>query len=112
MFFSLDELLEGGIRGGVVMELVGPSSSGKTQVLLSSFSSSTCNYSYHMYNLNYCVVTTKICIQTAASAILRGAMVVYIDTCNSFSSSRLAEVISGLSDSGNLQVMYIALCNH
>lgn len=72
---SLDGLLHGGLRDGMVTELVGASSSGKTQV----------------------------CMQTAASAVLHGVMVSYIDTCNSFSSLRLSEMLSGLITSGKYQ---------
>ncbi|KAI5054772.1 hypothetical protein GOP47_0029917 [Adiantum capillus-veneris] len=65
---SFDDILSGGFRDGTVTELFGSSSAGKTQ----------------------------ICIQTAAYAALHGSVVVYIDTCNSFSPSRLCDVLLGL----------------
>eukprot|EP00250_Pteridium_aquilinum_P025610 c31190_g1_i1 orf=62-487(+) len=49
---SFDDILLGGLHDRTVTELVGPSSSGKTQ----------------------------ICIQTAANTALHGTMVIYIDT--------------------------------
>ncbi|XVF05575.1 hypothetical protein REPUB_Repub05bG0184400 [Reevesia pubescens] len=58
---GIDLLLGGGIRVGQVTELVGPSSSGKTQV----------------------------CLQTASN-IARNHMVLYLDTGNSFSPQRIA----------------------
>lgn len=67
---SFDGILSGGFRDGTVTELFGSSSSGKTQ----------------------------ICIQTAAYAAFHGSVVFYIDTCNSFSPSRLAEVLCGLHE--------------
>lgn len=36
----LDQMLAGGVRVGEVLELAGPSSSGKTQVMLMNYSSS------------------------------------------------------------------------
>ncbi|MCO5606816.1 hypothetical protein L7F22_061007 [Adiantum nelumboides] len=68
---SFDDILSGGFRDGTVTELFGSSSSGKTQ----------------------------ICIQTAAYAALCGGVVLYIDTCNSFSPSRLLEVLCCLLES-------------
>ncbi|KAF5188677.1 Dna repair protein rad51 [Thalictrum thalictroides] len=60
---GLDLLLGGGLREGQLTELVGPSSSGKTQVCLQA--ATTIAYKYM-------------------------ASVVFVDTCNSFSSSRIA----------------------
>lgn len=66
---SLDKLLEGGLREGTVTELVGGSSSGKTQV----------------------------CMQVAASVTYGcRAMVGYVDTCHSFSATRLSHMLGGL----------------
>jgi len=66
---SLDRLLHGGLREGTVTELVGSSSSGKTQV----------------------------CMQVAASvAYYCQSMVAYVDTCHSFSSTRLSHMLGGL----------------
>lgn len=66
---SLDKLLEGGLREGTVTELVGGSSSGKTQV----------------------------CMQVAASVAYRcRAMVGFVDTCHSFSATRLSHMLGGL----------------
>lgn len=65
----LDKLLEGGLREGTVTELVGGSSSGKTQV----------------------------CMQVAASVAYRcRAMVGFVDTCHSFSATRLSHMLGGL----------------
>eukprot|EP00803_Ostreobium_quekettii_P006648 evm.model.scf_534.8 EVM.evm.TU.scf_534.8 scf_534:44241-45458(-) len=61
---SLDNLLRGGVRGGHHTELVGPSASGKTQ----------------------------LCLSVALSSARRGSRVVYIDTSNSFSGSRVASI--------------------
>ncbi|KAG0554615.1 hypothetical protein KC19_12G105100 [Ceratodon purpureus] len=66
---SLDKLLEGGLREGTVTELVGGSSSGKTQV----------------------------CMQVAANVSCGcRAMVGYVDTCHSFSATRLSHMLGGL----------------
>ncbi|XP_056853084.1 DNA repair protein RAD51 homolog 4 isoform X4 [Raphanus sativus] len=65
-----DSLLQGGLREGQVTELVGPSSSGKTQ----------------------------FCMQAAASvAEKQEGSVFYIDTGNSFSARRIAQFICGSS---------------
>ncbi|KAH1066838.1 hypothetical protein J1N35_031825 [Gossypium stocksii] len=58
---GIDLLLGGGIRVGQLTELVGPSSSGKTQV----------------------------CLRTASN-VARNHMVLYLDTGNSFSPQRIA----------------------
>ncbi|XP_010521813.1 PREDICTED: DNA repair protein RAD51 homolog 4 [Tarenaya hassleriana] len=68
---GVDSLLRGGFREGQLTELVGPSSSGKTQV----------------------------CLQAAASvAGMHMGRVLYIDTGNSFSARRVAQFISPCSD--------------
>uniref|UniRef100_A0A803Q7G5 RecA family profile 1 domain-containing protein n=1 Tax=Cannabis sativa TaxID=3483 RepID=A0A803Q7G5_CANSA len=61
---GIDLLLEGGLREGQLTELVGPSSSGKTQV----------------------------CLQAASNVAKKqmGHRVIYIDTSNSFSPQRIA----------------------
>ncbi|XP_077213221.1 DNA repair RAD51-like protein [Tasmannia lanceolata] len=66
---GIDFLLQGGLRQGQLTELAGPSSSGKTQV----------------------------CLQ-AASHIAYKYMgtVMFLDTCNSFSSNRIAHIVSQL----------------
>ncbi|XP_048323770.1 DNA repair protein RAD51 homolog 4 isoform X2 [Ziziphus jujuba] len=68
---GIDMLLGGGLREGQLTEIVGPSSSGKTQV----------------------------CLQ-AASSVAKKHMgsVVYIDTCNSFSPQRVASFVGLVSN--------------
>jgi RAD51-like protein 3 len=61
---SLDSLLGGGLREGFVTELLGETTSGKTQ----------------------------ICHQLAATTSLRGEHVVYFDTTNSFSPERFLSI--------------------
>ncbi|GAB2274306.1 hypothetical protein Dimus_009072 [Dionaea muscipula] len=63
----IDMVLQGGLREGCLIELVGPSSSGKTQV----------------------------CLQAAAvTASQHAGGVVFLDTGNSFSPGRIADFIS------------------
>ncbi|KAL5769039.1 hypothetical protein ACOSQ2_015822 [Xanthoceras sorbifolium] len=71
-FEGLDLLLQGGFRAGQLTELVGPSSSGKTQ----------------------------FCLQTAANvAVKHMGRVVYLDTGNSFSPQRIAHFMEQISNS-------------
>ncbi|KAJ0236016.1 DNA repair protein RAD51 4 [Hirschfeldia incana] len=73
---EMDSLLQGGFRQGQVTELVGPSSSGKTQ----------------------------FCMQAAASvAEKQDGSVFYVDTGNSFSARRIAQFICGSSDAAALR---------
>jgi RAD51-like protein 3 len=66
-----DSLLQGGFREGQLTELVGPSSSGKTQ----------------------------FCMQAAASVAENHlGRVLYLDTGNSFSARRIAQFICSSSD--------------
>ncbi|PIA38894.1 hypothetical protein AQUCO_02700235v1 [Aquilegia coerulea] len=66
---GLDLLLGGGLHEGQLTELVGPSSSGKTQV----------------------------CLQAATTIAYKcRASVVFVDTCNSFSSRRIADFVDRL----------------
>lgn len=58
----IDDMLQGGLREGQILELYGESSSGKTQ----------------------------LCMLATAQTALRGEKVVYIDTSNSFSGRRIA----------------------
>ncbi|KAG8371417.1 hypothetical protein BUALT_Bualt13G0085500 [Buddleja alternifolia] len=74
---SIDVLLQGGLREGHVTELVGPSSSGKTQVCLQAAAHVARNYS---------------------------GTVMYFDSGNSFSPKRIAEFLSQSSDPANTQV--------
>lgn len=62
---KLDELLGGGIRGGMITDIYGPSGSGKTQLLL------------------------QICVNSLA----RGGMILYQDTTGSFRPERLIEFL-------------------
>ncbi|KAK7312501.1 hypothetical protein VNO77_36404 [Canavalia gladiata] len=59
---GIDALLEGGLREGQLTELVGPSSSGKTQA----------------------------CLLSASTVAKHGSSVIYLDTGNSFSPQRIA----------------------
>ncbi|XP_073144177.1 DNA repair protein RAD51 homolog 4 isoform X2 [Henckelia pumila] len=76
----IDVLLQGGLREGHVTELVGPSSSGKTQ----------------------------ICLQAAANVAKKYAgMVVYLDSGNSFSPKRMAQFLSRSFNPANSEVNQI-----
>ncbi|KAJ7980910.1 DNA repair protein RAD51-like 4 [Quillaja saponaria] len=79
----MDELLQGGLRKGQLTELVGPSSSGKTQV----------------------------CLQVASSvAKMQIGSVLYLDTGNSFSPRRIAQFVHKSSGSVlNYQADHIPL---
>ncbi|KAH7572435.1 hypothetical protein JRO89_XS04G0256700 [Xanthoceras sorbifolium] len=77
----LDLLLQGGFRAGQLTELVGPSSSGKTQCTDEVFAE------------------TQFCLQTAANvAVKHMGRVVYLDTGNSFSPQRIAHFMELISD--------------
>ncbi|RLM84364.1 hypothetical protein C2845_PM04G10790 [Panicum miliaceum] len=68
---GIDTLLGGGLRQGQLTEITGPSSSGKTQV----------------------------CLHCASNiAAKQMGVVMYLDTSNSFSPSRVATIIYGISD--------------
>ncbi|KAL5055965.1 hypothetical protein RYX36_036647 [Vicia faba] len=71
----VDEFLGGGLREGQLTELVGPSSSGKTQV----------------------------CLMSASTVAKHKGSVIYLDTSNSFSPQRIAHFVGQSSDyvSGN-----------
>lgn len=69
---TLDTLLAGGLRRGVLTELCGGSATGKTQLAMLA----------------------------AAAAAARGASVVYMDSANSFSARRVAELLAGLRNGG------------
>ncbi|KAD3336404.1 hypothetical protein E3N88_31923 [Mikania micrantha] len=73
---SFDVLLQGGLREGHVTELVGPSSSGKTQ----------------------------LCFQVASNVAMKLGSVVYIDSGNSFSPTRIKQIVSRISGSVETQV--------
>src|SRR5437879_3810296 len=64
-FGKLDELLGGGIRGGMITDIFGPSGSGKTQLLL------------------------QICV----NSLVHGRMILYQDTTGSFRPERLIELL-------------------
>ncbi|XP_044481835.1 DNA repair protein RAD51 homolog 4-like isoform X2 [Mangifera indica] len=75
-FEGVDLLLQGGLREGQLTELVGPSSSGKTQ----------------------------FCLQTAANVAVKNmGYVVYLDTGNSFSAQRIAHFVGQITDSAFIQ---------
>lgn len=68
---GIDRLLGGGLRQGQLTEVTGPSSSGKTQV----------------------------CLHSASHAPVKHmGVVMYLDTSNSFSPSRIATIIDGTND--------------
>ncbi|KAK6144563.1 hypothetical protein DH2020_021383 [Rehmannia glutinosa] len=73
----IDVLLQGGLREGHVTELVGPSSSGKTQICLKAASNVSRKYS---------------------------GTVMYFDTGNSFSAKRIAQFLSQPSDPADIEV--------
>ncbi|CAK9169654.1 unnamed protein product [Ilex paraguariensis] len=73
----IDMFLQGGLHEGHLTELVGPSSSGKTQVCLRAASSVAKNYL---------------------------DSVLFLDTCNSFSPKRIAQIVGQISDSDNKEV--------
>ncbi|KAI3489945.1 hypothetical protein L1887_45859 [Cichorium endivia] len=66
---SFDVLLQGGLHEGHVTELVGPSSSGKTQV----------------------------CFQIASNVALKKGKVVFFDSGNSFSPTRIKQMVTHIS---------------
>ncbi|CAL5211383.1 unnamed protein product [Lathyrus oleraceus] len=72
---GIDAFLGGGLREGQLTELVGPSSSGKTQV----------------------------CLMSASTVAKHKCSVIYLDTGNSFSPQRIAHFVGQSSDyfSGN-----------
>ncbi|CAK9169555.1 unnamed protein product [Ilex paraguariensis] len=73
----IDMFLQGGLPEGHLTELVGPSSSGKTQVSLRAASSVAKNY-------------------------LDSAL--FLDTCNSISPKRIAQIVGQISDPDNKEV--------
>ncbi|XP_044481836.1 DNA repair protein RAD51 homolog 4-like isoform X3 [Mangifera indica] len=78
-FEGVDLLLQGGLREGQLTELVGPSSSGKTQ----------------------------FCLQTAANVAVKNmGYVVYLDTGNSFSAQRIAHFVGQITDSAFIQLEF------
>ncbi|KAK2382676.1 DNA repair RAD51 protein [Trifolium repens] len=81
---GIDALIGGGLRVGQLTELVGPSSSGKTQV----------------------------CLMSSSTAAKHNCSVIYLDTGNSFSPQRVAHFIGQSSDyvSGNQNVLDRIIC--
>ncbi|KAK3007632.1 hypothetical protein RJ639_015343, partial [Escallonia herrerae] len=72
----IDFLLQGGLREGHLTELVGPSSSGKTQV----------------------------CLQVASNVAKEySGSVVFFDTGNSFSPKRIEQIVGQLSDHSDIE---------
>ncbi|XP_021681160.2 DNA repair protein RAD51 homolog 4 isoform X2 [Hevea brasiliensis] len=83
-FKGIDKLLEGGLREGQLTELVGPSSSGKTQ----------------------------LCLRVAANvAIQHKGRVIFLDTGNSFSPRRIEHFVRQISGSVFNEVMSNILCH-
>lgn len=77
---SFDVLLQGGLREGHVTELVGPSSSGKTQV----------------------------CFQVASNVAMKRGNVVFFDSGNSFSPTRIKQMVTQISGSEENKVNGVA----
>ncbi|KAI3667628.1 hypothetical protein L6452_42699 [Arctium lappa] len=73
---SFDMLLRGGLHEGHVTELVGPSSSGKTQV----------------------------CFQAASNVAMKLGSVVFIDSGNSFSPTRIQQIVAYISGSAENKI--------
>ncbi|KAJ9543650.1 hypothetical protein OSB04_023357 [Centaurea solstitialis] len=73
---SFDMLLQGGLHEGHVTELVGPSSSGKTQV----------------------------CFQVASNVAMKFGSVVFLDSGNSFSPTRIQQIITHISGSAENKI--------
>ncbi|MCD7471078.1 hypothetical protein HAX54_011362 [Datura stramonium] len=67
---SIDTFLDGGLREGYLTELVGTSSSGKTQ----------------------------ICLQAASAVAKNWGKIVFLDSGNSFSPKRIAQIVTQTSD--------------
>ncbi|XP_050204483.1 DNA repair protein RAD51 homolog 4 isoform X2 [Mercurialis annua] len=82
-FQGVDALIGGGLREGQLTELVGLSSSGKTQV----------------------------CLRVAASiAEQHMGRVIFMDTCNSFSPQRIQHFVDQISGSALTEIMSNILC--
>ncbi|KVI03580.1 DNA recombination and repair protein Rad51, C-terminal, partial [Cynara cardunculus var. scolymus] len=73
---SFDMLLQGGLHEGHVTELVGPSSSGKTQV----------------------------CFQFASNVAMKLGGVVFLDSGNSFSPTRMQQIVTHISGSAENKI--------
>nr|XP_043609950.1 DNA repair protein RAD51 homolog 4 isoform X2 [Erigeron canadensis] len=73
---GFDVLLHGGLHEGHVTELVGPSSSGKTQV----------------------------CFQVASNVAMKLGSVVFLDSGNSFSPTRIMQMVTRISGSAGNKV--------
>ncbi|KAK4358845.1 hypothetical protein RND71_021074 [Anisodus tanguticus] len=73
---SIDAFLHGGLREGYLTELVGTSSSGKTQ----------------------------ICLQAASAVAKSWGKVVFLDSGNSFSPKRVAQIVNQTSDLSSYEV--------
>ncbi|XP_020101806.1 DNA repair protein RAD51 homolog 4 isoform X2 [Ananas comosus] len=70
---GIDVLLGGGLREGQLIEIAGPSSSGKTQPL-----------------------QMQVCLHSASCIADKGS-VMFLDTCNSFSPNRIACMVNQFS---------------
>ncbi|XP_009594024.1 DNA repair protein RAD51 homolog 4 isoform X2 [Nicotiana tabacum] len=73
---SIDAFLHGGLKKGHLTELVGPSSSGKTQ----------------------------ICLRAASSVAESWGKIIFLDSGNSFSSKRVAQFVTQTSDPSAYEV--------
>lgn len=105
---SIDTLLGGGLRKGQLTEITGQSSSGKTQVktrLIFLFSTSRwliC-LAVNIVPSEDCRAThtyahqLQVCLYSAAHVAARHmGVVLYLDTSNSFSPSRIAHILDEL----------------
>lgn len=92
-------LLQGGLRLGHVTELVGPSSSGKTQVRIKS----TC-LTYICLPILLVFYTeyykmAQICFQVASNVAMKLGSAVFLDSGNSFSPTRIKQIVARISGS-------------
>ncbi|CAK9157486.1 unnamed protein product [Ilex paraguariensis] len=81
----IDMFLQGGLPEGHLTELVGPSSSGKTQ--------------------DFTPDDNFVCLR-AASSVAKNYLdsALFLDTCNSISPKRIAQIVGQISDPDNKEV--------
>lgn len=85
---SIDTLLSGGLRDEQLIELAGPYSTGKTQERIAAgLGLSVC---CACHSLKRCV---QICLSIAASLVLKGQTVHWIDMTDGFSATRLHNIV-------------------
>lgn len=114
--FRMDSLLEGGLCEGKFIELAGSSSSGKTQVqsfALSIFAS----YKYLLVlmclkNVWFAsIFNPQVCLAAAAHIAHKYmCTVMFLDTCCSFSSKRIACHVNSLLELLTNEVLWLFIC--